>query len=285
MTRTATTLLILAALVAAGGGGYWIGKKGPSLAPEMLAEGALRPTKAPSGPVIYYQDPDGKPLYAAEPKSTADGRAFRAVLASEDVSFDPPEAPAVSEPSQRRVLYYRNPMGLPDISKTPKKDPMGMDYIAVYEGEEDGSSVKISPGKLQRIGVATEPAKLRVIEEPVRAPGTIQLDERRIAVISIRAEGFVDTVENVTTGSEVRKDQPLFRLYSPAIASAAAVGSSSSDAPAVGSPVRSAMVVWKLSSASSRPWEISGWYGVYAVYQPGSSSTPRRITGGVIVSW
>ena len=56
----------------------------------------------------------------------------------------------------------------------------------------------------------------------MRAPGTIQLDERRIAVISVRAEGFIDTVENVTTGSEVRKDQPLFWLYSPAIASAAA---------------------------------------------------------------
>ena len=69
-----------------------------------------------------------------------------------------------------------------------------MDYIPVYEGDdEDGSTVKIAPGKLQRIGVATEPAKLRVIAEPVRAPGTIQLDERRIAVISVRAEGFVDT--------------------------------------------------------------------------------------------
>ena len=46
------------------------------------------------------------------------------------------------------------------------------------------------------------------------------------------------------------------------IASAAAVPSSSSEALAVGSPVRSATMVWKLSSASSRPWEISGWYGV-----------------------
>jgi hypothetical protein len=46
------------------------------------------------------------------------------------------------------------------------------------------------------------------------------------------------------------------------IASAAAVASSSSDAPAIGSPVRSATMVWKLSSASRRPWEISGWYGV-----------------------
>ena len=57
---------------------------------------------------------------------------------------------------------------------------------------------------------------------PVRAPGTIQLDERRISVISLRAEAFVETVENVTTGTEVRKGQPLMRLYSPAIASAAA---------------------------------------------------------------
>ena len=43
------------------------------------------------------------------------------------------------------------------------------------------------------------------------------------------------------------------------IASAAAVPSSSSEAFGDGSPVRSATMVWKLSSASSRPWEISGW--------------------------
>ncbi len=46
------------------------------------------------------------------------------------------------------------------------------------------------------------------------------------------------------------------------IASAAAVASSSREAPATASPVRSSTMVWKFSSASSRPWEISGWYGV-----------------------
>ena len=44
-----------------------------------------------------------------------------------------------------------------------------------------------------------------------------------------------------------------------AIASAAAVASSSRLAPEVGKPVRSETIVWKLSSASSRPWLISGW--------------------------
>ena len=46
------------------------------------------------------------------------------------------------------------------------------------------------------------------------------------------------------------------------IASAAAVDSSSMEALAISMPVRSVTMVWKLRSASSRPWLISGWYGV-----------------------
>jgi hypothetical protein len=47
-----------------------------------------------------------------------------------------PQAAAVPAPqSEKKILYYRNPMGLPDTSPAPKKDPMGMDYIPVYEGE------------------------------------------------------------------------------------------------------------------------------------------------------
>ena len=34
---------------------------------------------APSGPVIYYRDPDGMPFYSLEPKQTPDGRPYRAV--------------------------------------------------------------------------------------------------------------------------------------------------------------------------------------------------------------
>ena len=46
------------------------------------------------------------------------------------------------------------------------------------------------------------------------------------------------------------------------MASAAAVPSSSSEALAMSRPLRSAIIVWKFRSASSRPWLISGWYGV-----------------------
>ena len=130
---------------------------------------------------------------------------------------------AVPPSSVRKILYYRNPMGLPDTSSVPKKDSMGMDYIPVYEGEaDDGATIKVSPGKLQRTGVRSETVRRHVISRPVRAPGSVQLDERRVLVVSLRSEGFLEKVENVTTGDRVRAGQPLMRVYSPEISAAAA---------------------------------------------------------------
>lgn len=99
---------------------------------------------------------------------------------------------------------------------------MGMDYIPVYEGDQDGTTVKIAPGKLQQTGVRSELVSQHVIVRQVRAPGTVQPDERRISVVSVPADSFVSKVENVTTGDHVRKGQPLLQLYSPEIAAAAA---------------------------------------------------------------
>jgi Cu(I)/Ag(I) efflux system membrane fusion protein len=236
MSRTALVAGTLAA-IAAGAGGYWAGRDGvvPPDLPALLKTELGRwvptpnaPRSAATGPVVYYRDPDGKPSYSLEPTRTADGRDYRPVLASEDVSFEaPPPNPAhadeVAAGTEKRVLYYRNPMGLPDTSPVPKKDTMGMDYIPVYQGEtEDGNTVTISPGKLQRTGVRSEAVERRVLSFPVRAPGTIEEDERRISVIAVRSDAFIERVENVTTGDHVHKGQPLFRLYSPEIASAAA---------------------------------------------------------------
>ena len=95
---------------------------------------------------------------------------------------------------EKKLLYYRNPMGLPDTSPVPKKDPMGMDYIPVYEGGEDADevgpagSVKISTQKVQKLGVKSEPAQLRVLSRTVRAAGRIEPDERRLFAISPKFE-------------------------------------------------------------------------------------------------
>lgn len=176
---------------------------------------------------IYYRDPDGKPLYAATPKKTPDGRDYLPVTAGADISFEDPEpatpAQTAAAKGERRIKYYRNPMGLPDTSLVPKKDSMGMDYIPVHDDEDsDDGAVTLSPGKIQRTGVTSEPAEMRRIKTLVRAPGTIQLDERRVSVIAMRAESYVQKVADVTTGSRVTRGQPLMEIYSPAVSSAAA---------------------------------------------------------------
>ncbi len=189
--------------------------------PDMIRTAAAEGTGAP----VYYQDPDGRPSYSLTPKKAPDGRDYRGVPAEADVNFDenPMAAKAVAAPTDRKIKYYRHPMGLPDVSPMPKKDSMGMDYIPVYEGEDsDDGSVKLSPGKIQRTGVKSEAAAHRVVRQTIRAPGTIQLDERRVSVISMRAESYIRKVANVTTGSHVVKGQPLMEIYSPAISSAAA---------------------------------------------------------------
>ena len=226
MNRIASTVLTV--LLVFGGAlvGYWAAES--DVVSRLAARDGEMPTDEGTGPVIYYRDPDGRPFYSLGPKDTPDGRPYRAVRASEDVALGPQAAAAEVAPvpvaaSSKRVLYYRNPMGLPDISPTPKKDAMGMDYIPVYEGHAtaDGT-VTISPGKLQLIGMRSEAGEMRTFVQPVRAPGTIQLDERRVSVVALRSEAFIERVENVTVGDEVIAGQPLLRVYSPAVASAAA---------------------------------------------------------------
>jgi len=127
---------------------------------------------------------------------------------------------------ERKLLYYRNPMGLPDTSPTPKKDPMGMDYIAVYEGGEDGeestpgAAIKISTDKIQKLGVRTEAASLRALNRIVRAAGRIEPDERHLYTIAAKFEGYVERLHVNVTGQPVAKGQPLFEVYSPELVSA-----------------------------------------------------------------
>ena len=225
MTHAVFTSATVAALIAAAGGGFVAGRaqRQPSEIPGMavVTPAAAQDSRAP----VYYQDPDGRPLYSLTPTKTPDGRDYRGVPASADVSFEDASTPetALAAPADRKIKYYRNPMGLPDTSPVPKKDSMGMDYIPVFEGDDaDDGAVKLSPGKIQRTGVKSEPAARRVIRTMVRAPGTIQLDERRVSVISMRSESWVQKVADVTTGTKVKKGQPLMEIYSPAVSAAAA---------------------------------------------------------------
>ena len=126
-----------------------------------------------------------------------------------------------------KLLFYRNPMGLADTSPVPKKDSMGMDYIAVYDSETDttgapagAQQIRISTEKIQKLGVRTEAASLRPLGRTLRTAGRVEPDERRMATIAPKFEGYVERLHVNVTGQPVAKGQPLFEVYSPELVSA-----------------------------------------------------------------
>jgi len=183
----------------------------------LLLAAAAPNDPEPGRTPLYYRDPDGKPDYAAGPRKTPDGRDYRPVFE------DAPQASAASTratpPGTSRVLYYRNPMGLPDTSPVPKKDSMGMDYIPVREGEAADAGaglVTIAPGRMQVLGVRTAPVESRQgLSRKMRATGTVQFDERGMAVVSTRAGGWVERLAVAATGDAVKRGQVMAEIYAP----------------------------------------------------------------------
>lgn len=94
------------------------------------------------------------------------------------------EAYAKDEKSQRKILYYRNPMNPAITSPTAMKDQMGMDYIPVYEetaqepAEKSAqeSIVKINTTQQQLIGVKTEAVIKRPLMRMIRTVAKIAYD-------------------------------------------------------------------------------------------------------------
>jgi membrane fusion protein, copper/silver efflux system len=214
-------VLVLVALTAATtgvAGGFWAAERG-------ILRGWLGGKHTGSDPmtpgrqraVLYYKDPTGKPDYSQVPKKDDLGRDYVPVYEDEEAALTP--APVAETPEQKRgrVLYYRNPMGLPDTSPVPKKDSMGMDYIPVYEGDaaEDTGIVQVSPQRVQMLGVRTEGVERRDLVRQISAVGTVRFDERRTFVVSNKFEGWIERLLVNATGETVRRGQPLMHVYSP----------------------------------------------------------------------
>jgi Cu(I)/Ag(I) efflux system membrane fusion protein len=197
-----------------------------------VAGASMARAETPSGQPLYYQDPDGKPFYAASPAKTADGRSYLPVFT--DGQAAPVPAMAAASPAvmaamapkppaaDHRILYYRNPMGLADTSPTPKTDAMGMQYIPVYAddtgADDPPGSVRISPGRLQILGVRTEAAMMRpAATRTILAMGSLQFDQRRQATVTTKVSGWLEHLDAAAEGDPVQHGQVMAEIYSPDI--------------------------------------------------------------------
>jgi len=206
-------MLVVIAAAIGGAGGYWYAPRQPAMPTLSLS---VEPAAAADRTILYYRDPSGAPFWSKEPKKDAQGRDYVPVYSDEEQSSAPQQKKLQAKGGERKPLYYRNPMGLPDTSPVPKKDSMGMDYIPVYEGDDqdDDNTIKVSVDRVQRSGVRTEKVQLRTLIRPVRVPGIVRIDERKQTVVTLRAEGYIEELHVNATGETVKAGAPLFRLYS-----------------------------------------------------------------------
>ena len=126
--------------------------------------------------------------------------------------------------SERRVVAWIDPMysqGPPHLYKSnhPGTAPdCGMRLVPQYADEgppATASAVTISPQRQQLIGVKLATAEVRDLSRLLRTTGRVAVDERRVAQVRTKFDGFVDSLYVNFTGQAVRRGDPLLAVYSP----------------------------------------------------------------------
>ncbi|HHS2910631.1 efflux RND transporter periplasmic adaptor subunit [Legionella pneumophila serogroup 1] len=79
--------------------------------------------------------------------------------------------------------------------------------------------IMIDPVRLQAIGITSEPVKSQWIEKTIRTVGYVEADERLVAHIHVRFDGWIEKLFVNFTGEKVKKSQALFTVYSPDLVS------------------------------------------------------------------
>ena len=105
------------------------------------------------------------------------------------------------------------------------KGPIGTEQApASGNGVEDNSvptlaPVQLSPQRLQAIGVKTATVELRQINDQLRLPGNVDINEQQVSYVQTRFPGWIQKVFANATYQYVRKGQTLFTIYSPDLVS------------------------------------------------------------------
>jgi RND family efflux transporter MFP subunit len=147
--------------------------------------------------------------------------------------------PAKAAATDRRILYWVDPMHPAYTSDRPGFAPdCGMALEPVYEDQQgqqgaqgargaqgaqgaqraqgaQGAAFRIAPERQQLIGVAFATAEWDASARALRTVGTVTLDERRVAHVHPRIDGWVEQVFVDFTGDLVKTGQPMLTIYSP----------------------------------------------------------------------
>jgi Cu(I)/Ag(I) efflux system membrane fusion protein len=128
-----------------------------------------------------------------------------------------PEAAATA--GAGKVLYWYDPMFPNQKFDKPGKSPfMDMQLVPRYaEGASAAAAptVAVDPAARQRLGLRLVAAKMGSLASALEVTGTIDFNQRDVAVIQARSGGFVSRVYARAPGDVVRAGAPIADLLLP----------------------------------------------------------------------
>jgi Cu(I)/Ag(I) efflux system membrane fusion protein len=129
----------------------------------------------------------------------------------------PQTGPITSPTAGRKVLYWYDPMVPAQHFDRPGKSPyMDMQLVPKYADEGAGEAgVRVDPARMQSLGLRTAAVERAVLPSDVTAAATIDFNERDVAVVQVKAAGFVRRVYGRAPGDVVAAGAPLADLLVP----------------------------------------------------------------------
>jgi membrane fusion protein, copper/silver efflux system len=138
--------------------------------------------------------------------------------------------------SGRQVIAWVDPMisqGPPHTTRSNHPGralDCGMKLVPLYADQASGeqraaskvagyANVSLPPAAQQRIGLKLARADVRDLSRTTRTAGRVAVDERRLAQVRTKFDGFVEQLYVNFTGETVRRGQPLLSVYSPDVLS------------------------------------------------------------------
>ncbi len=133
--------------------------------------------------------------------------------------LDGSEAPAMqSADTGRKALYWYDPMVPSQHFDKPGKSPfMDMQLVPKYadEGGGEAPGIRIDPATAQTLGMRIVAARRGELASSLTATGTIDFNQRDVAIVQTRSAGFVQRVYGRAPGDVVRAGTPLADLLIP----------------------------------------------------------------------
>ncbi|MES2256865.1 MAG: efflux RND transporter periplasmic adaptor subunit [Pseudomonadota bacterium] len=117
----------------------------------------------------------------------------------------------------KKPLYWHDPMVPGQKFDKPGKSPfMDMQLVPVYGGTDgDDGSVTISPRVQQNLGVRTATVTTGKLSSGVVAVGSVAYNERDVALVQARSNGFIERLYVRAQLDPVKQGQPLAEMYVP----------------------------------------------------------------------